>query len=150
MKTKLKWRASVAILAAIGCVQTAAAQVWTVEHQHDVHCVAFSPDGKLLATGSLHNKRTKAHPGDDQLRKLIKKLGGGKRNVDFALKRGGEFKLWDVATGKSVKTVRAHTGCVSAVAFSPDGKTLATANKILIGVKGRDRSWKNGSVDFNH
>src|SRR5207248_11136965 len=37
-------------------------------------------------------------------------------------------KLWDVATGKEVRSLLGHSDAVNAVAFSPDGITLATAS----------------------
>jgi WD40 repeat protein len=37
-------------------------------------------------------------------------------------------QLWDVSTGKLVATLEGHTGGVTAVAWSKDGKTLATAS----------------------
>jgi WD40 repeat protein len=35
-------------------------------------------------------------------------------------------RLWDVATGKQVRTFEGHTGSVPGLAFSPDGKRLLT------------------------
>ena len=34
--------------------------------------------------------------------------------------------MWDAATGKELLTLRGHTGLVYSVAWSPDGKRLAT------------------------
>ena len=129
-----------AILTVIGCVKTAVAQLHTMTHAHDVHCVTFSDDGRLMATGSLHNERTQEHPGDDELRALVLKRGGDEQQAERLTKRGGEINLWDVASGNLLRTLHGHTDCVCAVDFSPDGRTLATANAILFGVRGRDRS----------
>src|SRR5262249_54580914 len=38
----------------------------------------------------------------------------------------GAVQLWDVATGKHKATLQGHRGAVWAVAFSPDGQTVAT------------------------
>jgi WD40 repeat protein len=35
-------------------------------------------------------------------------------------------KLWDTQTGQELRTLRDHTGEVRGVAFSPDGRLLAT------------------------
>jgi WD40 repeat protein len=36
--------------------------------------------------------------------------------------------VWEAESGKELLTLRGHSGFVSAVAFSPDGKRLATAS----------------------
>ncbi len=41
----------------------------------------------------------------------------------------GLLKLWDLATGKELRSWRANAGGVRAVAFSPDGKLLASAGE---------------------
>jgi WD40 repeat protein len=38
------------------------------------------------------------------------------------------IKLWDVATGKEQATFKGHTSWVNSVAYSPDGKTLASGS----------------------
>lgn len=37
-------------------------------------------------------------------------------------------KLWDVTTGQELLTLKGHAGNVTSVAFSPDGKRLATGS----------------------
>jgi WD40 repeat protein len=38
------------------------------------------------------------------------------------------MRIWDVATGEVLSTIGAHDGNVRAIAFSPDGKLMATAS----------------------
>jgi hypothetical protein len=67
-----------------------------------VACVAFSPDGRTLASGG----------------------GGGLGGKEY------EIILWDVATGHSRGVpLTGHDRVVSCVAFSPDGKTLASGSQ---------------------
>ena len=39
------------------------------------------------------------------------------------------MRLWDAATGAARATLKGHAGPVYAVAFSPDGTTLASASE---------------------
>ena len=41
---------------------------------------------------------------------------------------GGSVHLWDVVTGKELAAFKGHTTAVTAVAFAPNGKTLASAS----------------------
>ena len=115
-----------------------------------VAALAFSPDGKLLATGGQDQivylwNITGARPT------LQRRLLGHRRPVAalaFApdgatLASAGEdetVRLWTVATGKH-EAVQVNHAALTALAFAPDGKTLAAAGRDAAG-KGVIRLWE--------
>lgn len=44
------------------------------------------------------------------------------------IKKTAEIKLWDVATGKELASFEGHSAAVTALAFSPKEKKLATGS----------------------
>ena len=74
-----------------------------LESQNEVSSVAFSPDGKILASGGCETSEGRC--------------------------KQGEIRLWDVATRQPLGPPRKNPdSMVSSVAFSPDGKTLASSS----------------------
>jgi RNA polymerase sigma factor (sigma-70 family) len=106
-----------------------------------IAALAFSPDGKLLASAGSHDKAVlfwDAATGGE-LRRVTQ---SGVSQVAFSpdgktLAAGGwdgTARLWDVAAGKELRVFRPtrepgarEGGIVDTVAFSPDGALLATA-----------------------
>jgi WD40 repeat protein/tRNA A-37 threonylcarbamoyl transferase component Bud32 len=69
-------------------------------HQASANWVAFSPDGRLLASCEGY----------------------------WAGREPSAVKVWDLATGREVASCIGHAKAVSQVAFSPDGQRLASAS----------------------
>lgn len=101
-----------------------------------IRCVAFSPDGKLLATGDFAFKVQIRDPKTGVVLRVLDGHTGAVNSVAFTpdskmLATGSldkSIRLWDLATGKATKTLTGHTNWVLSVAVSADGKTIASAS----------------------
>jgi hypothetical protein len=105
-----------------------------LKHGAPISSVAFSPDGKFLASGSDDNTVKVWEVGS--WREVITLRHGDRvRSVSFSpdgkfLASGSKdntVKVWEVGSWREVTTLR-HGDWVDSVTFSPDGKFLASCS----------------------
>jgi eukaryotic-like serine/threonine-protein kinase len=105
-------------------------------HGSWLHCVAFSPDGRLVASGGDGHEILIWNSANGQLIRSLPERGLHVSSLAFS--PDGRYlvsasddpgvKLWDVLTWKSVRTMDGHTNRVHAVAFSPDGRHIVSGS----------------------
>lgn len=102
--------------------------------------VAYTPDGRALIEAGAERIRYRDPGTGRETRPAVAaphlnplwsfSIGGGKslssNGTLLASEDGGVLGVWNVATGEEVGPVGALHGQVLALAFSPDGRTLAT------------------------
>jgi hypothetical protein len=124
----------------------------TVDHpdSYRVHALAFSPDGKYLATanglsgfvedpsegwfgwgGSLHlfdlGKRECVAQFPRERDDILAVAFSPDGTLLFSGATDCQIRVVDVATRQEIAVLCGHVGCVNHLAFSPDGETLASA-----------------------
>jgi WD40 repeat protein len=77
----------------------------------EIRALTFSPDGRTLAAGTEELYGPRGPIGRTSGRRVT-----------------GEVRLWDTANDRELPALRGHSHAVFALAFSPDGRCLATGS----------------------
>jgi WD40 repeat protein len=103
------------------------------EERDDVLCIAFSPDGDLIAKASRRGARLFSLPDGKVVRTFIPRgvvpaiafTPGGEHVVTGD--DGGNLIVWSTRTGDVERRLPGHTRRVLALAISPDGSLVASS-----------------------
>src|SRR5262245_23764241 len=100
-------------------------------------CLAFSPDGKVVASGNIDDTIRLWDAARQEQTRVLQGHPEQVRAVAFSpdgktLSSGdgsGHILLWDTTTWKVRRRLRGKTGTVSYLAFTPDSKQLLASGR---------------------
>ena len=118
----------------------------TLTHSDDVNCVAFSTDGSIVASACAdHTVKLWAVSTGIEIRTLsghshkvmsvafspdgsVFASAGGVWNNSQETYTSGEIILWEVISGRRIRTITGQSKQIASIAFSPDGGLLASGS----------------------
>jgi len=110
-----------------------------------VSSVVFSPDGKFILTGSQKDKIKLWDTETGQMVREFQKESWGQGSVaitpdgklavsgDNTMNSGvvtttDDLHVWDISTGKEIRKLHGHSGNITSVAISPDGRLVVSGS----------------------
>ncbi len=102
------------------------------DHQNVVTSVAYSPDGKLLATAGMDRTVKLRDPLNGSVLKDLPGITEPVRSIVFSpdcksllVVAGKGIKLWDLATNRERAAMPPQSRMITCAAFSPDSSSIA-------------------------
>ncbi|KAK0747323.1 WD40-repeat-containing domain protein [Apiosordaria backusii] len=105
-------------------------------HSDSVYSVAFSADGRQLASGSYDNTVKIWDPASGQCLQTLEGHSDSVYSVAFSADgrqlASGSYdntvKIWDPTSGQCLQTLKGHSNSVNSVVFSADSRQLASGS----------------------
>jgi hypothetical protein len=106
------------------------------ERRHQIVCVAYSPDSRLIATGGFDNRIIIWDSETGAVNHRLTDMRSLPLSITFSLDSkyviaGGKdsrFTIWDAVTGELIRSVRAHRDDITGIAIQSDN-IIATSSK---------------------
>ena len=133
-------------LASAGAYDDMTVRVWSVDtgeqlrvfthNNYLLESITFSPNNDWLSWVNVDRAMEWVNMDNGEFANNLELIFGGMRN--FSLSQDDEMlavgscdgfiRLWNLASGKLIKQIDAHNGCVEKVQFSPDAKMLISSS----------------------
>src|SRR5262249_52809901 len=107
-----------------------------------ISCVAYSPDGRTLVSGDIEGGLQFWDMPEGTLKSTRTRASETGGVWSLAFSRGGDDKIvrpWDPEMALERLALSGHEAKIHAIAFSPDGKPLASGD-----FSGKIRLWRTG------